>query len=569
MPDQTVTIAVAGHSSFGTWRDLKRHPSGRGRRRFYWPRPYVLRGDDAVALARQQIVEGYRGTPDDPPILLKSPMEWGENPLRSKPWMTRLMCLQPADAFIYAYEASGDFQWLELFRRCVLDWTDYFMTKEKKAYQAWCDMAVGYRAAKIAYLMALALEGDAPLSDVEGAALVRAALRHIKLLTDESKISSGNHGVFQIVGLAQLSAVFSNYPGKAAVDGFVRIQIRRLVERQFNDEGMHLEHSPHYHWWMADEIRKIIESGWIDGIDFVMTRLDLAEEAKNWLVDAKGRMLKLGDTGSEGRMPMAAPLRPDHETAQVRLRVFPETGYAIARTDEGVLFLNAAYHSRAHKHADDLHLDWHAHGRPILVDGGTSGYKMDRTRQYLLGTRAHNTIQCGDENYPRDGSDAFGSALRHVSHYADGLVVMAANVVHASLHFAHWRKILLLPGCALRIVDRVQTERPRVFRQWLHFHPDWIQSSVGACATELFNNELRIRVAFAGPGAARSIRGEDRDGQLNGWRTSARTLVPAQSYCVSAHGANLTFVATLWFGDTEEPEFDLLPRGAPTWRWER
>jgi hypothetical protein len=56
-----------------------------------------------------------------------------------------------------------------------------------------------------------------------------------------------------------------------------------------------------------------------------------------------------------------------------RLRVLPEAGYAVVRAPQphgthdhdtaGYLLLAAGFHSRAHKHADDLTICWFDRGR--------------------------------------------------------------------------------------------------------------------------------------------------------------------------------------------------------------
>src|SRR5699024_7670644 len=66
------------------------------------------------------------------------------------------------------------------------------------------------------------------------------------------------------------------------------------------------------------------------------------------------------------------------------MKVFSDGGYAFVRSPRpqspgdigksGYLALSAAFHSRAHKHADDLNLVWYDKGQQILTDSGRYGY---------------------------------------------------------------------------------------------------------------------------------------------------------------------------------------------------
>ncbi|WP_017302670.1 heparinase II/III family protein [Spirulina subsalsa] len=88
----------------------------------------------------------------------------------------------------------------------------------------------------------------------------------------------------------------------------------------------------------------------------------------------------------------------------------PDTGYSILRNPQG-LELGFDYGSPCplelppHAHADCLTLDLYYQGQPIIVDTGTSEYKAGLIREYERSTKAHNTVEIGEQNQ----SEVWGS----------------------------------------------------------------------------------------------------------------------------------------------------------------
>lgn len=111
-------------------------------------------------------------------------------------------------------------------------------------------------------------------------------------------------------------------------------------------------------------------------------------EEVTWLL---GRRPLIGEGGSVERNPMPA------EAGAVTTRVFPETGYAVARAAGGShLVFDAGRHgflNGGHAHADVLSVVVSLAGRPVVIDPGTSTYTMDPgLRDRMRAARTHNTV---------------------------------------------------------------------------------------------------------------------------------------------------------------------------------
>lgn len=448
------------------WSELSSEGSIRQSRRISWPIPKFLYEEGA---AERQLKEGYIAEPKYPAVPI--PIDWADNPFRDKPWMNRLMCLQPMDAYVIGL-FEGDESLFSKAKDIYFSWCYFHLIEKRTNYLSWYDMPVGYRALKTALILSWALEGKITLNQEEQRLLVLSAEVHMQELMRPNSLSKGNHGIFQMYGLAVLSQMFWPLPLSIQAQRYAQKVMLELVDLQFNDEGVHLEHSPHYHQWMITELQTIADSGWIDlKID---RRLQKARSVSGWLVEPTGCPVRVGDTASFSRWPLAVNAAPaDNEANGLQSKWFRKGGYAIGRTSSGQVFFQGSYHSKAHKHADDMHFDWFDLGRRILVDSGANGYKGGDERAYFLSSAAHNSIVVDDQSHPRDGTDAYGSCIQ-MAHAYDNCWYLKAFINHRSMAWTHSRELHWTPGKCLLIDDYLEsTSGLRTYAQWFHFAPEF------------------------------------------------------------------------------------------------
>lgn len=84
---------------------------------------------------------------------------------------------------------------------------------------------------------------------------------------------------------------------------------------------------------------------------------------------------------------------------------FPYSGHYVMRSgwdrDARYLLFDAGPFGSGHQHEDKLHLIAAAHGRTLLLDGGTYMYDHSRWRRYVLSTRGHNTVRVDESDQNR------------------------------------------------------------------------------------------------------------------------------------------------------------------------
>jgi len=202
--------------------------------------------------------------------------------------------------------------------------------------------------------------------------------------------------------------------------------------------------------------------------------------------------------------------------------------------ESGYLAFSAAFHSRAHKHADDLNIVWYDRRQEILVDAGRFGYgellpgnsSLRREgfyyampeRQYVEGTMAHNTLMIDNQNQERRARKPYGSGIGQCVE-SDGVFDLTGRVHH--LDYVHRRRVIYRPGAELRLIDSIysQSPEPREAIIWLNIAGHFEIESVGDAL--IFGSDANgeyTRIDIDGPGRLiEPVKGQ-RD-PLRGWRS--------------------------------------------------
>lgn len=226
---------------------------------------------------------------------------------------------------------------------------------------------------------------------------LRSIWEHARHLRDH-RGHPGNWRMLEAASLALAGLLFPEFREAEAWAGTGLARLEEEVSRQFLADGGHWEISPLYHGLCAQaclEVRetarrlgrpfpRVVEERLPQAFDFLsaLARPDFTWPSINdsggaagdfrVLLRFAGKALDREDflwAGSRGRQGRP----PEH-----RMRVFPRTGLAVCRTgftgqDHGLLF-RAGPAGTSHGHGDTLSLEYWAHGRPVLVDPGISGY---------------------------------------------------------------------------------------------------------------------------------------------------------------------------------------------------
>jgi hypothetical protein len=459
----------------------------------------------------------------------------------------------------------------------------------------WYDMGVGQRAYRLAYLTDV-ISRDPRFSDDDVDRALRALVFHLQLLARDNFFKAhNNHGFYQAFGEYAACRRFRDEPFFANREAVAAERVRTIVDRQFHPSGIHREHSPGYHYMVLCSLIGARASGLIPSHD-VEVRITAAEEILTWLIQPGGALLTFGDTDPKNVLSSSAHLEP-FENPHLRyqrsrgrtgerpvagMRVLPEAGYLFARSDHPetpgtpwwYFAQMASFHSRVHKHADDLGFVWSDRGLPILIDPGRYAYagKIERgsdlfrqgfwyadpKRIYVESTRAHNTVEIDGRSYNRTRAP-YGSALRYAGEQ-DGLIVTECHHRPAG-SVLHIRLVTLAPGRFLLVVDWLfdRSGATHDFRQHFQFHPAWTVAAdptdeTGArllAVHDRTEQRLAVLPLLTEQGSLRAVRGQEEPDLLGWYSDKPYSLIPCTTLVSEQLATDYALFATLFTFSTD------------------
>lgn len=441
------------------------------------------------------------------PLDLRPPVAWDILSSDDRIREFRLHSWHALGPVLAAHEHTGGVPYLDFALALALDWITNHDTGRLTSAFAWYPMAAGARAYRLAYVVDRAIRGDR-IADEALCTLVRSLARHIAELGDDANFPAhSNQGVFVAASQCSLARRFQAIAGMEAVSRQANERLLALLDAQFTMEGVHREHSPEYHLRALRTFEALVQAGLLTE-ESALARCELAADALSWFVLPNGYLATFGDTScmdATGVRPtnthaLIASPAPGQDAAQHQpaLREFRDSGYVIVRglaaagdddtSTASYLAQTCAFHSRVHKHADDLSIIWFDRGHELLIDPGKYGYfgqtegdselaregfwYSDPNRIYVESTRAHNTVEIDGRSYPRREVEPYGSALNRVG-ILDG-VAYAESVLDQFSSIQHVRVLVFRPGSWLLIFDWLsdRNNRPHRFTQHLHFAPE-------------------------------------------------------------------------------------------------
>ncbi len=419
--------------------------------------------------------EGYH-LRKNPPVMLKPPIDWGSNPRNDSNWHYLVNSLRPVGTLLSAYRTTHDQHQLALATGVALDWIDYNLVRNKRNEKKWHDMGSALRAQRMSEILDAELRLPKPDTKAVGL-LIWALDQHAKFLNNPKKFSKGNHGVFMMLGLAQIVQALPELKGAGRYSRYAQKQMKALVASQFGPEGFHLEHSPGYHLFVMKTFARVVHDGLFKGVPELAAAVKLARKRAPELYHPNGDLVMLGDSerdsGDAGHTLATTKSDPEFWDS---LRVYPKVGYAIFRTHFGpkqspsddFLFVGAGHHSTFHKHADHLSFEWSFQGTPILIDSGKYSYTVDDWRRFFMSTRAGNAVEVDEKDYSRR-PDKVPPKLSSWGK-SKGLYYVVAQRRDTRMGVSQTRLFVLNPAHYLVVLDRMQSDEPHDYRQWFHFH---------------------------------------------------------------------------------------------------
>jgi Heparinase II/III-like protein/Heparinase II/III N-terminus len=497
-------------------------------------------------------------------IELAPPVDWRMDPHDNQSWRFWFHAMQFLDVPLRIYEEDGDLEALAKARDLVLDWAAANpVGGEHTGDFAWYDMGTGIRAAFLGYVWRECRRNEL-LEDGDARDMTEALYTHAKWLSDATNYEpESNHGLFEDAGLFLMGSYAEERPESG--------QWRQLAEERFLEtlgrhvqfeEGVHKEHSPGYHFYIRDLVKRLNERAGIGGerLRELVAKLD---RAAGWMVMPDGSMTPFGDTDMT-----EAPAFAREAAGDEGLRVFPRSGYAFARRNGSYLALTSCYHGRAHKHADELSWCLFDNGHLIVGEASRYGYRdeKDPARIYARASHGHNVLIVDDESFRWPDRDRYGSGLLAFGEGEGWYAVLGHNPLLKGVD--HRRLFLYRPGELAVIVDQVEARKNHTIDRRLHFGPDLVASESGDVVVARNAEGHVIATLIEGSDAdveVSSARGVEEP-RMDGW-TFPRDLTRVPSDAVTLRTRIVSGLLVHAITLTPEPPERIAARAARRSRW--
>lgn len=209
---------------------------------------------------------------------------------------------------------------------------------------------------------------------------------------------SNNHGMYQDNAMLQYAVEFNDTE-------MIEIGSSRLEDyfvSHFDQDGVHLENSPEYHYHMVESLKGILDRYSKDILPAYETLEDIyikSADYANMVVLPNGIIPNIGDSKNM-EINLEKYYSPEiiENSQETGRATYYESGYDIVKEDDTYLLFRAGYLQDYHHHNDDLSFWLYKDGN-IFTEVGSYGYeKQIPYTDYAKTFQAHNTLIVNGEN---------------------------------------------------------------------------------------------------------------------------------------------------------------------------
>jgi hypothetical protein len=264
------------------------------------------------------------------------PIDWVADPHQNRSWVSLFHSLRFLGSLIYL----GDTSDLVKAKFIALDWIRQNpIASDSLSQFAWAEKIVGDRVQVLAYLFRILL-GRGELTDDELDEFLNSLIEHGQFLMDDSNYHfNQNHGLAQDIGLYVLGEYLSSLNESGLWREKALTRFIDGVSRQVSPMGVHLEHSPSYHFIVHNWIKSFYDMAKkYDRVESVriMNILVSMEASAGWFVTPSGTVLPIGDSGGSAK-PWVLNL-----SSQLEGGVVLDAGYGIYKKKSSYLMVRVA-----------------------------------------------------------------------------------------------------------------------------------------------------------------------------------------------------------------------------------
>lgn len=298
--------------------------------------------------------------------------------------------LYPVSYLLNAYETTGGSGYLNNAAALAISFLDWELKSGKginnKRKKILCgDHAVSNRTQVLCYLACCLTEERREIN----ADIKAALLRNGEYLADIGNYSHYNHGLMMdlaLLGLINtLEGLRFDYPSHLKVSLVERLQ--HSVTRDLTEDGVHIENSPGYHFWMLGFLGRItpaLQNCHSHLYIQVQQLFKKATEYAEYITRPDGSVPAVGDTHAGVKYKTRKGLES---------KFFKHANQVVFRSPQDDLWahLLSGYKTHIHKHSDNGSFTLHYKGKDLLVDPGFLNYESTEESRLIKSASFHNT----------------------------------------------------------------------------------------------------------------------------------------------------------------------------------
>ena len=512
------------------------------------------------------------------PVCFDGLPEWDEDPYDENYWRMIFYGLRPLSHLVWAYEQTGDPAYANKLAEILRDFVEVYPDRSPN----WDEHTAAFRAMVLVNTY-FKLERWGMLDEDLADELETMIRGHARYLYQPANYESDyNHGFTEAAALLLIAENFPENVGGGtgcapSWSARARTRLERLMDEVVGDDGVEVEQSPYYHFyvmnfaWQIDRWAQLydvpLSGGFHERFESMIpyathiptpdghVPLIGSSVAKNVRADSLGLLPQMGEVYPDLQYVLTAG---EEGTEPQDLAVlFPTCGQFVARSGFGPpeefdqqthLVFDVGTYYGDHSHRDALSLHLYARGRTLLPDSGLYSYEPGELQEYFQGTRAHSTVVVDGKDQRASSATALTTAVGDGWAYQSGFHRLYDGVRHD-------RGVLLLGDDTVLVIDTLDAVRSRRFAQTWHLFPEATVEIDGEVVTAYDEEgEPLLSIVQAGvTGEVASLYGVEDP--LQGWYSATYEEAvpnPVVEYVVEAKQA--LFVTLLAIGEPVEGE---------------
>ena len=360
-----------------------------------------------------------------PPQKIGKEIRWNEDPVNYDQWAISLNRHSHWVTLGRAYRQTKDEKYAREFADQLLSWIKampvqigqrYFQGLDDRPGLSSLSLDAGIRMGQT-WIPAYAYFLHSPSFAVDAhIAMLKAFRDHALYLMDPKHFRSfSNWGLMESNGLYHIGVFFPEF---RAAETWRETAMERLyaeLDKQVYPDGAQIELTSGYHQVSLRNFVLAMRFGRLNDQKIpedYLSKLERMYHYDLYMAMPNLRMPALNDGGwTDIRPPMKEgfeffPVRADFQWAATEGKegarpetascAFPYAGHFVMRAgwnpDDPYLFFDGGPFGYGHQHEDKLNIVVYSHGRVHITDPGNYQYDTSKWREYILSTRAHNTV---------------------------------------------------------------------------------------------------------------------------------------------------------------------------------